>query len=118
MPEWLWPLLGLAVIGGLLWLGARITSYKHEAMVALCLGEVFRLRGDDGRARRYYEAARGGKLRMPEADEAIAALDRGSREPVIDHPLVDDLERRLDEEPDELADWLASRDLPALGSSE
>ena len=112
MADWLWATLGLLIVGALLALGMRLTRHKHEAMVALALGEVFRMRGDGPRARRFYDAARRARVRLPEADEGLAALAAGSRAPVVDHPLVEDMARRLEREPQALARWLESRGLP------
>lgn len=116
MADWWWPVLGLAIVLVLLVLGARITRYKHEAMVLVALGEVHRARGDAAKARLFYEAARGGSLKVPEADAGLEALAAGDRLPVLDHPLVDDVERRLDEERDELDAWLRDRGFPRLGT--
>lgn len=106
----------LAVLGvlALLVVGWRKTQQRHEAMTLLALGEVHRCAGAWAAAEAFYQASGQVGVGMPEARVGLEATRDQSSEPMSDHPLVEDIERRVAEDREGLLAWLESRGYGAL----
>ncbi len=107
---------GLAVLGvlGLLVVGWRKTQQRHEAMTLLALGEVHRCAGAWAAAEAFYHASGEVGVGMPEARVGLEAIRDRSTEPMSDHPLVEDVERRMSHDREGLVAWLEKRGYGAL----
>lgn len=106
-----WILVGVALVGMILWLGLKINRKKRTARLAVRLAEVYRRRGRFEVAERLYRVPFELDQNRETAIEGLDRLEAGDRTPVMDPGLVDDAERMLGEAREHLEDVFAERGL-------